>query len=157
MQRQELLRQLDKEIEFLKGGVEDVSRRLREFKGEEKQKIPKWARTNDVVQCDTKRGKWYRILGKDNQGFFLKDEKGDKRHPEEYSHWEVCYSDNPPEEYLKPNGLPVGEYYISIDDGWTEYRYRVGLLDGSLSIYDIAQRIYKALNAIPHDGVVRPK
>jgi hypothetical protein len=161
VKRQELLRQLDEELTAQRKSLDALAHRIKQFEEEEKQKIPKWARRL-AGHYDTTEGKWYPVE-KDSHGYYCRDNKGDWRGITGRENlWELCYSDNPPEEekYLKPNGLPVGEYYISIDDGWVEYRYRVSPKDGSsLSIDDIAQRIYKALNAEYNraDGVVRPK
>jgi hypothetical protein len=111
MKREELLRQLDQDIESLKGCLEDVSHRLWEFEAEEteKQRVPKWVmypkKTSSLYLTP---GKWYRVIGSETQGRYLAVEFITDSGIKAYSNlkgsahidggdWELWYGDNPPE------------------------------------------------------------
>ena len=110
MKRQELLRQLDQEADYLKAKAADLARRIQEFKAAEKQRVPKWAKPKKsthenefslsrwypVAQPEYTEGRWV-WKSKSNQGFRLTCYE----HNDLYfgvQEWELCYSDNPPEE-----------------------------------------------------------
>jgi hypothetical protein len=91
MKRQELLRQLDRDVEALKRGLGDVSKRLAQFKEEE--------------------------------------------------------------ERATPHGFKVGQFAISIDDGWSVWRFLIAPEEGGkLSTGNIIDRICKELRAVRPNG-----
>jgi hypothetical protein len=118
MQRQEMLRQIDQDLDKLKaqayklsGDAEDLAYRIQKFKEEEKQRVPKWAKPKkysheyyftstkwykmeDVEQKDNLRWVWH---SRDNSGSKLRCwEKQDICFG--VQEWELCYDENPPEE-----------------------------------------------------------
>ena len=60
---------------------------------------------------------------------------------------------------LKPNGMPVGTFIISIDDGYVEYKYEVTPTPRSkhLCIDSMYKIIRQALRAKKSDGLIRHK
>lgn len=56
---------------------------------------------------------------------------------------------------LKPNGVPIGTFFISINDGYVEYEFPL-VLPQSLSIRQIATVIFmKLVNTWPPEGRIR--
>jgi hypothetical protein len=53
MKRQELLRQLDRDVESLKGALEDVTRRIAKFKEEAAESKSTWDKLRDMVNHET--------------------------------------------------------------------------------------------------------
>ena len=52
----------------------------------------------------------------------------------------------PTSKELKPNGMPMNTFLISIDDGWVEYRYKLnGCKNESIcTMYEKIRRIFKS-------------
>ncbi len=111
MKRQALLRQLDQDVESLKKGLEDVSKRLAQFKEEEK---PKWAKIKTGRSGYFKNNKWYKIIDflGDNL-FYIISETGGKdaclvrNDSHIHGDWELCYDDEPPVEKCSKCGQVV--------------------------------------------------
>jgi hypothetical protein len=116
MKRTELLRQLDQEFDVAlrenvrqRAALEDMKHRMDQFKEEEKQKVPKWImypkKTSSRYIIP---GKWYRVEkfeGIGNSMATITTEIGNKSYTNlkgsihiDGGDWELCYSDNPPEE-----------------------------------------------------------
>jgi hypothetical protein len=112
MKRQELLRQLDQEVESLKRQLGDVSKRLAQFKEEERR--PKWAKIKTGSAEYFNPNKWYKIINvlSDNL-FYIISETGcmDACRVVGDCHihgdWELCYDDNPPMEKCSKCGQVI--------------------------------------------------
>ena len=57
----------------------------------------------------------------------------------------------------KPNGEPFGTFMISIDDGYVEYKYRLGVRFKHASIDKVWQRIRKQFRARDTVGEIRTR
>jgi hypothetical protein len=109
MQRQKLLRQLDQEFDVAlrenvrqRAALEDMKRRMDQFKEEENQRVPKWAKRINEGDPRVRLGHWYKVLRvqEGNCGLEIRDENGEIWHsayPVERNIWQLCYDNNPPE------------------------------------------------------------
>jgi hypothetical protein len=106
VKRQELLRQLDQEAERLKAQADDLARRIKEFKEEEKQRVPKWGRCPTSANSYVTANKWYRVVDSEGSLLHIIDNDGDRiiilrppmSSPHSGSVWEISYDENCPQE-----------------------------------------------------------